>query len=89
MSDADVQARATEAAAALRALGEHVTPDMRMRAPVAAVLIGIKATTLRNWRNEGKGPTWTTLGGQPWYRVADVVRWLDAEERAGGLGLAA
>lgn len=81
MNEQSLQERVVAAAAALRALGEHVTPDLRMKAQATAVLIGIKPKTLRNWRAEQKGPAWTMLGGQPWYRVVDVVRWLDSEDR--------
>ena len=81
MNAIGVQERAIAAAAALQAMGEHVTPDLRMKAHATAVLIGIKPRTLRNWRSVRKGPAWAMLGGQPWYRVEDVVRWLDSAER--------
>ncbi len=81
MNDQDLQARAVSAAAALRVLGEHVTPDLRMRAQATAALVGQKPRTLRNWRSDRKGPPWVMRGGQPWYRVIEVVRWLDSEER--------
>lgn len=76
-----LQDRTVQAAAALRALGHHVTPDLRMKALATAELIGIRPRTLRNWRSERKGPAWAMFGGQPWYRVEDVVRWLDSAER--------
>ena len=64
---------------ALRALGETVTPDNRINARGAAVLIGRTQKTLRNWRTADEGPKFF-VAGQVWYRIENVIDWLDERE---------
>jgi len=88
MIDSGRHARVLEAAAALRTLGELVTPDLRINGKGAAMMIGVSQKTLRNWRSIGEGPRWWTAG-VVWYRLDDVVAWLEAKERSSGFDAAA
>jgi predicted DNA-binding transcriptional regulator AlpA len=45
----------------------------------AAVLIGVKPTTLAMWRHKGKGPRYLKIGRSCFYRVSDIETWLDQQ----------
>ncbi len=66
--------------AEMRLADQHVTADGRLTTVGAAALIGIKHDTLKNWRSQGKGPP-HFRAGQVWYRVDDVLDWIDEQER--------
>ncbi|MEU4655406.1 helix-turn-helix domain-containing protein [Streptomyces sp. NPDC023723] len=59
---------------------EH-TPIWRLLAPPQlAELLAVSDKTLRNWRNNGKGPSYIKLdGGAVRYPVRDVCAWLDEQ----------
>ena len=42
-----------------------------------AVLVGVTVKTLADWRTEGKGPTYTKLGGGVFYRTEDIRQWIN------------
>lgn len=39
-------------------------------------MLEVKNTTLRAWRADGTGPSFTRLGGQIFYRRDDVLGWI-------------
>ena len=45
----------------------------------AALLIGVKPTTLSMWRHKGRGPRYLKIGRSCFYRETDIERWLDAQ----------
>jgi excisionase family DNA binding protein len=46
-----------------------------------ASYLQIAKGTLRKWRQEGKGPPVTMVGGAIRYRPDDVEAWLDAQQQ--------
>lgn len=46
-----------------------------------AELIGIKSSTLRKWRYEGKGPKFVKFGHRVMYNMADVEAYIQAQTR--------
>lgn len=40
--------------------------------------------TLANWRNKGKGPTYTKIGGKVRYRESDVIKYEQENTKNGG-----
>jgi len=45
----------------------------------AAVIIGVKPTTLAMWRHKGRGPTYLKIGRSCFYRESDIEAWLDSQ----------
>ena len=41
--------------------------------------LGVKLSTLREWRQTGKGPKYIKLNRLVRYKKADVDRWIDEE----------
>jgi excisionase family DNA binding protein len=56
----------------------HVYTDSEL-----APLLGVKRTTLQQWRCRGEGPPFYRVGRAIRYRPAEVQAWLDAR-RGGG-----
>lgn len=48
----------------------------------AALIIGFKPGTLRNWRSHQKGPPFSLAGGNPRYRVSDLHAWMRQGQQA-------
>jgi len=48
----------------------------RIREDDAATMIGIATRTLRQRREEGRGPAYHLIGPRPTYAVGDVLTWL-------------
>ena len=44
--------------------------------------LGIKASTLRNWRSESRGPRYVKFGKLVRYRLADIAEFLDQKTRS-------
>lgn len=45
----------------------------------AAVVIGVKPTTLSSWRHYGKGPRYVKVGRSARYKLQDIENWLDQQ----------
>ncbi|WP_062383357.1 helix-turn-helix transcriptional regulator [Demequina iriomotensis] len=45
--------------------------------------LGVKITTLAEWRVKGKGPAYIRVGRSPRYRPESIDAWLLAQEHAG------
>jgi predicted DNA-binding transcriptional regulator AlpA len=45
----------------------------------AAVIIGVKPSTLAMWRHKGRGPRYLKIGRSCFYRPSDIEAWLDAQ----------
>jgi Helix-turn-helix domain len=45
----------------------------------AAVIIGVKPTTLAAWRHFGRGPRYLKIGRSCFYYERDIETWLDAQ----------
>jgi hypothetical protein len=52
---------------------QHLTQEQ------AAVIIGVKPTTLSMWRHLGRGPVYLKIGRSAFYRPADIEAWLDEQ----------
>lgn len=64
----------------------HDADDLEARATTvsptdAAERLGVKASTLANWRCSGGGPAYIKVGGRVRYRLVDLADWLDAQTR--------
>lgn len=70
--------RVTELTARLEARGCWVSLDNRVREAAAANIIGLSPRTLRQWREEGRGPVFVAIGHRITYRLADLLAWLDS-----------
>jgi len=46
-----------------------------------AAEIGRSITTLRLWRRKGDGPPFTRIKRTAYYKIENVRRWIDAQER--------
>ncbi len=47
----------------------------------AADILGIKPSTLRIWRTQGKGPTYEKIGALVYYYPATLRSWMAAQVR--------
>jgi len=60
-----------------------------LTSPAVARRLGLRPSTLRKWRAEGRGPEFVRLGnprsGRVLYRVEDVERWMRLATTPGGL----
>jgi predicted DNA-binding transcriptional regulator AlpA len=45
----------------------------------AAVIIGVKPSTLAMWRHKGRGPRYLKIGRSCFYLESDIEAWLDAQ----------
>jgi len=75
-----INATARMLAAACREAGHSITGDGRVGDGVAAELLGFTASTLANWRSEGKGPRHYRIGGyghRVTYRLTDLAAWIE------------
>lgn len=43
--------------------------------------LGVKVSTLANWRWSGRGPAYLKVGGKVRYRAEDLASWLDSQTR--------
>lgn len=59
----------------LEARANTVTPDD------AARRLGVRPSTLANWRWRGEGPSYVKIGGRVRYRLRDLARYLDGQVR--------
>ena len=66
--------------ARLLAQGHMVTLDDRIPEKAVAELIPCPTSRLKRWRTEGKGPTCYRPGKTPWYRLADVLDWIESTD---------
>lgn len=65
---------------AARAAEMTITGDQRVSEANAAMLLGLAAGTLRNWRQQGEGPrSFATPmdGGRLSYRIGDLAAWVE------------
>jgi hypothetical protein len=53
--------------------------DIPLTQEQAAVVIGVKPTTLATWRHFGRGPKYLKIGRSCFYRRDDIDRWMDAQ----------
>jgi hypothetical protein len=49
-----------------------------VRAGDAARVLGLAAKTLRNWRADGRGPEYTTIGASVFYPLAALLEFIEA-----------
>jgi hypothetical protein len=56
---------------------EYLSADERLQLPIFSHL---KSSTLAKWRQLGKGPKSTIVGGRPFYRRGVIEEWLREEE---------
>lgn len=47
----------------------------------AAEHIGVSRETLRRWRDDHKGPPYLTVGGQVFYPLDQLTRWLERQAK--------
>ena len=47
----------------------------------AAARLGVRKSTLANWRWSGRGPRHVKVGGRVRYRPCDIAGWLDSRTR--------
>jgi len=47
----------------------------------AAERLGVRPSTLANWRYRGGGPPYIKVGGRVRYRLAELGDWLDGQAR--------
>ena len=47
----------------------------------AADRLGVRPSTLANWRWKGGGPRYLRVGGRIRYRLCDLADWLDVQAR--------
>ena len=47
----------------------------------AATRLGVKRSTLNNWRWRGVGPSFVKIGNRVRYRTCDLATYLDAQTR--------
>ena len=59
----------------LEARANTVTPED------AARRLGVRPSTLANWRWRGEGPSYVKIGGRVRYRLRDLARYLDGQVR--------
>lgn len=66
----------------LRLIGQGllVTADDRIPEQVLAELLPCPVSRLKRWRTEGKGPPAYYLGKSPWYRLPEVLDWIDSTD---------
>lgn len=55
------------------------TTDIPLTQEQAAVVIGVKPTTLATWRHFGRGPKYLKIGRSCFYRRDDIETWMDAQ----------
>ncbi len=56
--------------------------DVHLTTVQVANLLQLSPSTLKKWRNEGRGPRWLRLGSRRIrYREADVESWLTQQRR--------
>lgn len=75
-----ISATARMLEAACRESGHSITGDGRVGDVVAGDLLGFTASTLANWRVEGKGPRYFRIGGhghRVTYRLTDLSAWIE------------
>jgi len=74
----DLESRAEVIAERLRKRGKWVSPDLRVRAEIAADMLGIAEGTLSNWRAEGRQrfPCVRPAGFVTYYLV-DLLQYID------------
>jgi hypothetical protein len=53
--------------------------DIPLTQEQAAVVIGVKPTTLAAWRHFGRGPKYLKIGRSCFYRRGDIETWMDAQ----------
>jgi hypothetical protein len=61
--------------ARMEAAGYHVTPSGLTTTDACAAELGIKPTTLRNWRCKDRGPQWILIRRRPWYELRAICDW--------------
>ena len=66
-------------AARLDAQGIWLSADLRVSDGTAADLLGVGPRSLRDWRQEGWGPTYVCADRQKiTYRLSDLLAWIDS-----------
>ena len=66
----------------LKAAGLRVSLDGRVTSETAAEILGISPGTLRNWRSGKLPPGFPQpfdIGGRIWYRLRELLEWIDAQ----------
>lgn len=82
MTDHELDLRVQALAARLEQSRHWVSPDLRVREPVAAEVLGVTARTLQRWREAGIGPAFVVIGRNVTYRLGDVLQWVDERRHA-------
>ena len=58
-----------------------IDPERLYKEPEVGRLLGVKITTLQNWRANSKGPAWVKIGRACFYNGADVQAFIAAQRR--------
>jgi ribosomal protein S17E len=54
-----------------------ITIDLECNAHAVAAVLSVRPKTLRNWRDQGYGPTPSrTMHGVAWYRLSELAEWI-------------
>jgi len=76
VSDAEIEAIAVGLRAACRDAGAAITGDDRVDEATAAMLVGRKTKTLRNWRHTHRPIPFMERYRRISYAVSDLARWM-------------
>lgn len=55
-------------------------PEPMVRVTEVSDFLGVPEKTLANWRSGGTGPTYYKYGKHVYYRMSDVVTWLEEQK---------
>jgi hypothetical protein len=61
----------------------RVLPDGRVTRRDAAIFLGLSKKTLAMWAIQGKGPLSIRIGGRVYYRLSDLVAFIQGGEQIG------
>jgi hypothetical protein len=86
MNSSDLEDEAERVAKRIRARGEWVSDDLRIKLETAAPMIDIKPEVLRNWVYLGKGPPAVRMGARKpmTFFITDILRMRKAALTCGG-----
>jgi excisionase family DNA binding protein len=79
MSDTNTPVRPPAASATGRNDTEAVTMPTLLTSSQVSQYLRVPASTLANWRYQGRGPAFVRLGGHVRYRASDVTEWIDRQ----------
>lgn len=61
----------------------RVLPDGRVTRRDAAIFLGLAKKTLAMWAIQGKGPPSIRIGGRVYYRLSDLIAFIQGDGRLG------